>query len=189
MTAALVILSIVVVVFETIPEFRGNFVVSLDQIEDLICIFFALEYFARWYSEQFRPTYIFQPLDFLSFSPLVLKAMLFAMDLKMNFLGGTGEEITMRAAAGESLDAGPLTFLKLLRIIRLQRFLIDYQTFGDIKIALGLRPSQIRPYQLQLARVILSLFTLYFISLGLYMSPKVVSTQTSQISSQLCTLV
>merc|ERR1719491_311120 len=57
--------------------------------------------------------------------------------------------------------------LRLLRILRLQLVLSDLETFGNFEIALGLKPSDIRPYQLQLARVILSIFTLTSVSAGL----------------------
>ena len=40
-------------------------------------------------------------------------------------------------------------------------------TFSQFEMALGLPPQAIRPYQLQLARVLLSIFTLLSVSSGL----------------------
>eukprot|EP00978_Attheya_sp_CCMP212_P000509 scaffold1008_cov47-Attheya_sp.AAC.3 len=57
--------------------------------------------------------------------------------------------------------------LRLLRILRLQRVLVDMETFASFEIALGLQPTDVRPYQLQLARVVLSVFTLLSVSTGL----------------------
>ena len=57
--------------------------------------------------------------------------------------------------------------LLLLRILRLQRVLSDIDTFSRFEMALGLPPESVRPFQLQLARVLLSLFTLLSVSSGL----------------------
>ena len=57
--------------------------------------------------------------------------------------------------------------LLLLRILRLQRVLSDIDTFSRFEMALGLPPESVRPFQLQLARILLSLFTLLSVSSGL----------------------
>merc|ERR1712070_957651 len=57
--------------------------------------------------------------------------------------------------------------LRLLRILRLQRPLQNQKSFSRYLQALGLPPYNVRPYQLQLARVIFSLFTLLSVSSGL----------------------
>jgi hypothetical protein len=61
--------------------------------------------------------------------------------------------------------------LLLLRIFRLRRVLTDINTFVRFQQALGfkLRPPNdyVRPYQLQLARVLLSIFTLLSVASGL----------------------
>ncbi|KAJ8614305.1 hypothetical protein CTAYLR_010133 [Chrysophaeum taylorii] len=60
-----------------------------------------------------------------------------------------------------------LSFLRLVRVLRLQRLLSDVQTFGRFRAALGLPPSETTETSLELARVLLSLFTLLFVASGL----------------------
>jgi voltage-gated potassium channel len=48
--------------------------------------------------------------------------------------------------------------------------LTDIDTFTDFQMALGIPRSEVKPYNLQLARVILSVFTLFSISSGLIYS-------------------
>jgi voltage-gated potassium channel len=60
-----------------------------------------------------------------------------------------------------------LVNLRLLRILRLQRVLQDLETFARFQTALGLKVRKVQNYQLQLARVVLSLFTLVSVSTGL----------------------
>ena len=52
-------------------------------------------------------------------------------------------------------------------MLRLQRVIVDPETFSTYMIALGFKATEIRPYQLQLARVVLSVFTLLSVSTGL----------------------
>ena len=56
--------------------------------------------------------------------------------------------------------------LELLRVLRLRRVLRDKQSFLKFERALGIR-TEIEDWQLQLARVLLSLFTLLSVSTGL----------------------
>jgi hypothetical protein len=65
------------------------------------------------------------------------------------------------------INSAGLQNLLLLRILRLRRVLTDINTFTGFTLALGLRPSDVRPYQLQLARVLLSIFTLLSVASGL----------------------
>ena len=57
--------------------------------------------------------------------------------------------------------------LRLLRILKFQTILTDKKTFMKFEIALGMKESDVRPYQLQLARVAVSIFTLVSVSTGL----------------------
>lgn len=57
--------------------------------------------------------------------------------------------------------------LRLLRILKFQRILTDKDTYMKFELALGMRMSDVRPYQLQLARVAVSIFTLVSVSTGL----------------------
>lgn len=55
------------------------------------------------------------------------------------------------AAVPPALMGGALINLRLLRILRFQRILKDYDTFKKFESALGIQASDIRPYQLPLA--------------------------------------
>lgn len=57
--------------------------------------------------------------------------------------------------------------LRLLRILKFQTILTDKKTFMKFEIALGMKESDVRPYQLQLARVAVSISTLVSVSTGL----------------------
>ena len=57
--------------------------------------------------------------------------------------------------------------LLLLRILRFNRVLVNMNTFSRFELGLGLEYQAVRPYQLQLARVLLSIFTLLSVSSGL----------------------
>ena len=58
----------------------------------------------------------------------------------------------------------------MLRVLRIQRILKDLDTFSEIEVALGLGRSDVRPYQLAVARVILSIFTLLTVVSGMIYS-------------------
>lgn len=60
--------------------------------------------------------------------------------------------------------------LRLLRILKFQRVLTDETTYMNFELALGMKKSDVRPYQLQLARVVISIFTLVSVSTGLIYS-------------------
>ena len=60
--------------------------------------------------------------------------------------------------------------LRLLRILKFQRVLTDENTYMNFELALGMKKSEVRPYQLQLARVVISIFTLVSVSTGLIYS-------------------
>ena len=57
--------------------------------------------------------------------------------------------------------------LRLLRILKFQRILTDKDTYVKFEMALGMKKSDVRPYQLQLARVAVSISTLVSVSTGL----------------------
>ena len=65
-----------------------------------------------------------------------------------------------------SSQADSYSFLRLLRVLRLQRLLTDVETFAEVREALGLSSTFDRSrveVTLQLARVFSSLFTLLFV--------------------------
>jgi hypothetical protein len=53
-----------------------------------------------------------------------------------------------------------------VRLIRLQRFLLDKDSFANLQLELGIAPKKIKPWQLQLARATSSILSLLFISSG-----------------------
>lgn len=67
---------------------------------------------------------------------------------------------------GLQTSAG-LQDLLLLRVLRLRRVLTDVGTFRRFAGALGLKSKDFRPYQLELARVLLSIVTLLCVASGL----------------------
>ena len=68
-----------------------------------------------------------------------------------------------------SSTSSALLNLRLLRVLKFQRVLTDQKTYADFEMAIGMRKrtSDVRPYQLNLARVIISIFTLVSVSTGL----------------------
>eukprot|EP00466_Bigelowiella_natans_P002276 jgi/Bigna1/56327/estExt_Genewise1Plus.C_940018 len=74
----------------------GEAAIALDDLEDIICAFFAIEYGVRWYVNNLSPTYLFQPLaiiDLLSISPLALRAIMMQDEYDIYDLGfGFGME-------------------------------------------------------------------------------------------------
>jgi len=108
----------------------------------------------RWYSFGLKPSFFLKPfsvIDLVSILPIFFKTMPALAALLPSVLSSSSGLINLR----------------LLRILRLQRVLTDLDTFGTFEVALGLRPSDVRPYQLDLARVVLSIFTLLSVSSGL----------------------
>ena len=119
----------------------------LQQTETSISIFFAVEYGLRLFCASDRLRYVFSPLaliDLVSFLPTTMAL----------FMPGSTEITT-------------LSGFRLLRILRLQRFLVDFDSFAKLELALGLPPSKLKLSQLQFARVFSSLGTLLYIATGL----------------------
>jgi voltage-gated potassium channel len=110
--------------------------------EGFASVFFLVEYLARFYSRGFDPRF---PLEALNVVDLVSFLPLLVND-------------------------NSYSFLRLLRVLRLQRLLTDVETFAEVREALGLSSTFDRSrveVTLQLARVFSSLFTLLFVASGL----------------------
>ena len=106
--------------------------------EGFASVFFLVEYLARFYSRGFDPRF---PLEALNVVDLVSFLPLLVND-------------------------NSYSFLRLLRVLRLQRLLTDVETFAEVREALGLSSTFDRSrveVTLQLARVFSSLFTLLFV--------------------------
>lgn len=171
----------IVEVFSFLAVLLSSFLVALNTLNDLppvayaaiddallvINILFTLDFFVRWYAAgQFKAIYLSKPLVVLDIIvvlvPLILGSAMLPM---LDYLGlNQGEAFTL--LYGLQNSAG-LQNLLLLRVLRLRRVLTDINTFGKFAVALGLKPQVVRPYQLQLARVLLSIFTLLSVASGL----------------------
>lgn len=152
--AYLVIVSSILVAVGTLP-LNPSLESTIENSQNLIAFAFVWEFVARWYAafgEMSALRYFSQPLVLVDLVVVVLPVIL-------PLLSGAPPWLTSQTG---------LTNLRLLRILRLQRVLQDLETFSTFTNALGLGyVKQVQPYQLQLARVILSLFTLLSVSAGL----------------------
>jgi voltage-gated potassium channel len=127
--------------------------VTIENVEDAIAYAFALEFVARWYSSQTGFWgYLGKPL-------VLVDVVVVILPLVLPMMPGMPSWLTSQSG---------LINLRLLRILRVQRVLEDMDTFSSFAAALGLPGlKEIQPYQLQLARVVLSIFTLLSVNAGL----------------------
>jgi len=155
--AAVVLIACIVFALETLPGLSYDQGFALSVIEYGSCVSFAFLYLLRWYAASFSPAHVFKPIeiiDLLSFVPLLSQPF----DPDPNGALGSGFEV-----------------LRLLRIVRLQRFVADEESFLRLTGALGLGSStafkQVSQRQLQLylrvARVVGSIVTLLLVATGL----------------------
>lgn len=126
--------------------------VICEDVQNIIVSVFAMEFVARWYSIWPKKKfwgYLTQPL-------VLVDVVVVILPLLLPILSGT------------PFSQSGLVNLRLLRILRLQRVLQNMDTFKSFTGALGLPGvTSVQPYQLQLARVVLSIFTLLSVSTGL----------------------
>lgn len=155
----LVLFSSLLAAIETLPSLDIHFLKDLNNVQDVITVLFASEFILRWisyYNKNINDNqsknnvlkYLWQPLSLVDMTSIWLPLVLSVMHIQ-----------TSKAA---------LTNLRLLRILRLQRVLENQENFSNFIMATlpGMSTDGVRPYQLQLARVILSIFTLLSISTG-----------------------
>mmetsp|Transcript_13464 Transcript_13464/g.19302 ORF Transcript_13464/g.19302 Transcript_13464/m.19302 type:complete len:422 (+) Transcript_13464:71-1336(+) len=150
--AVLVLLSCFVAALGTLQNLPPAFLDGLTFVENVYSGIFAVEYFGRWYLNGFSAKHFFKPLvmiDLIAIAPLLIQV------------------ITMMGMNVGSVAGAALINLRLFRILRLQRVLTDYETFKNFEISLGLEPSDAKPYQLELARVLSTVFTLLSVASGL----------------------
>ena len=128
----------------------------IDAAENVVVAIFTLEFFARWYSfGQFTGRYLKKPLAIIDVFVVVLP-----FTLRMF------PAISIMLPPILSSNSGLIT-LTLLRVLRLQRILKDMDTFSQIQVAIGLEKRDVRPYQLEIAKVVVTIFTLLSVSSGL----------------------
>jgi voltage-gated potassium channel Kch len=129
-------------------------------------VLFAVDFFLRWYAAgQFKLIYLTKPLAIIDIFVIVLPLFLGSVMPMLDQFGVSGD--AQRNLALNLSDSAGLQVLLLLRVLRFRRVLTDINTFGRFAVALGIKRSDVRPYQLQLARVLLSIFTLLSVSSGL----------------------
>lgn len=151
--AILVILSSLLVGIGTLEWISPELETALDYGEAFICFIFTVEYIVRWRMQNFAFRYLINPMsivDLLAIIPGFVKAAAF-----------------FGAEMPESILEGALINLRLLRILRLQRALTDHETFHSFAQALGFHSSNVKSYQLQLARVLITVYTLFSVTAGL----------------------
>jgi len=182
-TLSLVLVSSLFVAVGTLPDLSSFVYANLNRAEDFITAIFAVEYVMRWYAAKEGPfswKYVFTPIaivDFIAILPLLLRMMAGGEIIGDEEVIITGKNV-LTTNLFPMITGDGLINLRLLRLLRFQRVLEDMETFQKFEILFGLKPADVRPYQLQLARVIISIFTLVFVSTGLiYSAEHVVNPQ------------
>lgn len=153
-----VLLSSLLVAISTLDHLP--FASELQLAQDAIAVLFVVEFILRWLASSL-PTrrHLAQPLVLVDIVVVIVP-----------FLVSIAPAAIVATLPGWLASTNALINLRLLRVLRLQRVLQDMETFIKFETALtgGRIPaSAIRPYQLQLARVILSIFTLLSVATGL----------------------
>jgi voltage-gated potassium channel Kch len=165
--AVLVLLSSFLAAVSTVNSIDLSTMATLIRIENLVAFIFAIEFFVRWYT-QFTWKGI---LEYLT-QPLVLVDLVVViLPLILVIVSNSGGDAYSFLPNWLTSTSG-LVNLRLLRVLRLQRVLVDMDTFAEFQMALGVPQADednvyVKPYKLQLARVVLSVFTLLSISTGL----------------------
>ena len=132
---------------------------SLLFTEDFITAIFAADFFGRWFSSS------------RDFGRHVLTPQ-FAIDvvvvvLPLMFALAPNIDKSALPLPGWMTSPSTLINLELLRVLRLRRVFRDATTYASFSRALGIRNINVQLWQLQLARVLFSLFTLNSVSTGL----------------------
>jgi voltage-gated potassium channel Kch len=166
--AVLVLLSSFLAAMSTVNSIDLSTMAALIRVENLVAFIFAIEFFVRWYT-QFTWKGILKYLT----QPLVLvDLMVVILPLILVLVSNSGGDVYSFLPSWLTSTSG-LVNLRLLRVLRLQRVLVDMDSFAEFQMALGVPQADVdddihvKPYKLQLARVVLSVFTLLSISTGL----------------------
>ena len=152
----LVFQSSVLVGLETMKDLDPFVRDTLQQWESVTAAIYAMEFSLRWYANFEKGlAYFLQPL-------VLIDLLVVVFPLLVPILVSSGATIPSWVSSRTGLIN-----LRLLRVLRLQRVLSDMETFSRWERAFGFQPGEIRPYQLQVGRVVLSLFTLLSVASGL----------------------
>ena len=150
----LVLASSLFVAISTVNSLPLLFASGLTIVQDVVAAIFVIEFFARWFSSSApRGRHFTQPLILVDVFVVLIPFLVTT----------TGTEWLPAWLTSSS----SLINLRLLRILRLQRVLQDMKTFTRFEEGLGIPAGKVKAYQLQLARVVMSVFTLLSVSTGL----------------------
>ncbi|CAB9527085.1 Ion channel [Seminavis robusta] len=160
--AAQILLSSILVAVTTLPDVPDDLLVPMETVQETLAYLFLAEFLTRWFSctDKKGGRYVTQPLVLVDVFVVVLPLLL------TNF--------PLLDAAFPDFISGQsgLINLRLLRVLRLQRVLKDELTFSKFVNAVQLNSNRsssaiVQQWELQLARVMLSLFTLLSVAAGL----------------------
>ena len=157
----LVLGSCLLAAFSTVDSIDLNTMASIIRAQNVIAYIFAIDFFLRWYSQftwKGMASYLTKPLVMVDVFVVILPLIPLLIPNTANAYNMLPQWLT---------SSSGLINLRLLRLLRLQRVLTDMETFSKFETALGISRSTVKPYQLQLARVVLSVFTLLSVSSGL----------------------
>jgi len=153
----------------TLPELGNEPRFWLNNVEAVFTVVFLVEYVLRWWSRSFSLKYLLEPtslIDLLSFAPTLLSVL-----VTTTTVGPMYDPMLLEGYDGfvplPDLQDDGFAFLRLARVLRLQRYVQDIRSFRRFEAALGFNPLDVQPYQLEVARVVSSIFTLLFVSSGL----------------------
>ena len=168
----LVVFSCFLVAVYTLQELPSGLRQGISFVDTFCVYIFAVEFFLRWWSAgRFQLRYLAKPLVSIDaivvILPLLLSGLLPVYDLGV--MAGVFPHISLPTwlLASTSSANSALLNLRLLRVLKFQKVLTDENTYMRFEMALGMKKTDVRPYQLQLARVLVSLFTLVSVSTGL----------------------
>jgi hypothetical protein len=157
---SLVLLSSLLVALETLPDLDPVTENVIRYLLNTVGLVFVADFSARWFAApQPFSRHVFKPRFFVE-----VLAVIFPL-----LFGWTPNSWWDDTFLPNWLTSpGGLINLQLFRVVRLQRILKDMDTFTKFEQAIGLanQTGRVREWQLQLARVFTSLFTLLSVSTG-----------------------
>lgn len=164
----LVLFSCFLVAIDTLDDIPNELRQGIH-IADTVCVYvFAVEFFLRWWSAgQFQLRYLTRPLAAIDAAVVILPLILSGLLPIYDFGAMSGFYPGLSLPGWLVTSNSALLNLRLLRVLKFQRVLTDEKTYLKFEMALGMKKSDVRPYQLQLARVIITVFTLASVSTGL----------------------
>lgn len=135
----------------------------LAQVEDVTSVAFAVEYVLQWWGRSFSTRFLVEPsalVDLLSFAPLLIHFVIpvllggfrdavHAIDAYYPSITPLLDMVSPEIYSDARLQTDDFAFLRLLRVLRLQRYVKDMRSFRRFEAALGFNPLMIKPYQLE----------------------------------------